>query len=563
MKLAATPSGRVVSVNTVLVLVAVNCALLVFQIATSTAPGFYERGIWRPQPTACANITTPPLDETLNTTSFDLSRGEVRAFRAHGVATRLIVEVGSYRNGPRTFSAVVMTSKRLNNLHEILYDCEWASSAKTQTAMVRARAIKPDWNMGLLYGTMVLVCEFPHDVGADAASGRLVLTAGYGNSVFRAPERFVALTERPGDCNASRYAPPYPYEITFCGSPLYGDISPQRIREWVAYHAWLLGPHTLFIFHDAGGIHHDVYRVLQPWIALGRVRVENLRQAEVYEGYYHHQFTTLNDCLLRSQTLANWTFFFDVDEFLHIPNSAHDAQHAVTSLLAAKAHENVTQILFPTVKVSNALCQKQSTRGSDSEFLAQISRWGLQDDHILSKNAVILNDVRRLLESRALGRCRCPWRHLGRDVIAGFMVTKRTQMGVLRDGRDLMECVRFCRKWAIEKLVYASCDYGWTPDESRKYAVQPQRVWATGVHYSEHMKLGRSEDLAATALRAYHYHNTVNARREVCRAFPSSPSGEPNSLNVRNCSVDRSMAALAPIVQRFELAMVGEQPFIL
>ncbi len=46
--------------------------------------------------------------------------------------------------------------------------------------------------------------------------------------------------------------------------------------------------------------------------------------------------------------------------------------------------------------------------------------------------------------------------------------------------------------------MYASCDYGRGLEESRKYAAQPQRVWATGVHYSEHMKLGKRKDMAIT-----------------------------------------------------------------
>ncbi|KAG0612337.1 hypothetical protein M758_6G019500 [Ceratodon purpureus] len=480
----------VLSMNTALVLIVINCLFLVFQIS-SNAPSIYERGWWppRPQLMGCVNATTTTMDEPLNMSSIDLSRGDVRFFHPHGIASRLIVEVGSYRNGPRTFSSVVMTSKHLNNLHEILYECEWVSS-DDPPLKVKARAIKPDWNMGRLYGTMVLVCEFPRDVGTDAEGGRLVLTAGYAEPVFRSPERFVALTEMRGEYNASRYAPPYPYEITFCGSPLYGNISPQRVREWIAYHAWFFGEKTLFIFQDAGGIHEEVYRVLKPWIDIGRVRVQNLRQAEVYDGYYHHQFTMLNDCMLMSQTLANWTFFFDVDEFLYIPPSGEPYQPTIGSILAEKARNNVTQILFQNVKVSDGLCWKSTRRVLDEPKIS--------------------------------------------------------------------------RKWAFEKLVYANCDYGWKPDESRKYAVQPQRVWATGVHRSEHMKLdGKQEDMEITTLRAYHYHNTANGRTELCREFPLSPNGEPNSLNVRNCTLDFSMATLAPTIKSYELAMVGKQPFIL
>jgi hypothetical protein len=122
---------------------------------------------------------------------------------------------------------------------------------------------------------MVVVCTSSHDVGTNGSGGRLALTASYPNS-FRAAERFIKLTDMPGEYNASRYQPPYPYEITFCSFPLYGNISPQCIREWIACHVYFFGNRTLFTFQDAGGIHDDVYRVLKPWIDLRRVKVENL-----------------------------------------------------------------------------------------------------------------------------------------------------------------------------------------------------------------------------------------------------------------------------------------------
>lgn len=360
-------SGTCFSV--VAVLVILNCLLLGFQISSNA--GRYESTWWLASapPMACTNASFA-LDEKLNMSSIDLSKGEVRSFRAHGVASRLIIEVGSYRNGPRTFSSVVMTSKLLNELHDITHECEWVTS-DSKALRVKAMAIKPDWNMGRLYGTMVLVCNFPRDVGTDAEGGQMILTAGYSDS-YRIPERFVALTEMRGEYSASHFQQPYSYDLAFCGSPLYGNISPQRVREWIAYHAWFFGNRTLFMFHDAGGIHDDVYRVLKPWIDLGRVQVQNLRQAEVYEGYYHHQFTILNDCLMRSQTLASWTFFFDIDEYLYIPE-AHSPR-AILNLLAEQARNNVTQILFKNIKISDALCEKSNKTTTEAQSMAKQSR---------------------------------------------------------------------------------------------------------------------------------------------------------------------------------------------
>lgn len=173
--------------------------------------------------------------------------------------------------------------------------------------------------------------------------------------------RFVAFTEAPGTFNATKYDPAsFPYDITFCASRLYGSVNPERIREWVAYHALLFGPRAHFLFHDAGGLDADVYRVLRPWIELGRVSVQNLQLLEVYQGRSHHQFTMLNDCMFRAQTLSNWTFFFDVDEYLYldpVPGGGGGGGYArVQEFLAENERNNVTQVRMRTVKMSDALC---------------------------------------------------------------------------------------------------------------------------------------------------------------------------------------------------------------
>lgn len=170
--------------------------------------------------------------------------------------------------------------------------------------------------------------------------------------------RFVAFTEAPGTYNATKYDPAsFPYDITFCASRLYGSVNPERIREWVAYHALLFGPRAHFLFHDAGGLDADVYRVLRPWIELGRVSVQNLQLLEVYQGRSHHQFTMLNDCMFRAQTLSNWTFFFDVDEYLYLdPVPGGGGYARVQEFLAENERNNVTQVRMRTVKMSDALC---------------------------------------------------------------------------------------------------------------------------------------------------------------------------------------------------------------
>ena len=127
----------------------------------------------------------------LNTTSMDLSRGEIRRLHPHGIASHLIIEFGAYRNGPRTFSTVSLISKRLHDLHEVPYACEWRPNEQSSSAVTGfAWPIKPDWELGTMYGTMVVVCEFGEDVGTDGKGGSIVLSVGYADE-YRPAERFV------------------------------------------------------------------------------------------------------------------------------------------------------------------------------------------------------------------------------------------------------------------------------------------------------------------------------------------------------------------------------------
>lgn len=229
--------------------------------------------------------------ENINATAVDLTslKGEVRVFKPHGLATHLFIEMGAYRGGPRVFSVVGLIAKPIETFHEPPYLCEWLPSGARRPIKGKASKTLPDWNYGKLYTVVVITCTFRNDVGVEKQGGELVLHVSYGDQ-FRQPERIAVLTEQPGDYNASKFNPQnFPYDYVYCGSSVYGDVSPQRMREWLAYHAYLLGEKSHFIFHDAGGFHPDVWTVLQPWIQKGRVSVQNIRQQEIYDAYYHNQ----------------------------------------------------------------------------------------------------------------------------------------------------------------------------------------------------------------------------------------------------------------------------------
>ncbi|CAM6092094.1 unnamed protein product [Calypogeia fissa] len=248
--------------------------------------------------------------------------GEPRRFMPMGSGAFLFIQFGAYRGGPKTFAVVGLGTKGLHLLGNPGFNCSWVSNGDNSTVEGTTKKYYPDWGLGRQYSVVVVNCTFDTEVGVDGSGGRLEVTANHGtwDHTGLPDVHFVALTEEANKYDGSIFSAPYKYDYLYCGSPLYGPISPQRIREWIAYHVRLFGPRSHFILYDAGGIHDDVRKVLEPWIKLGFVTLENIRQESRYDVYYYSQFLINNDCVFRGKTLANWTFFFDVDEYIYVPN---------------------------------------------------------------------------------------------------------------------------------------------------------------------------------------------------------------------------------------------------
>lgn len=212
----------------------------------------------------------------------------------------------------------------------------------------------PDWGYGRVYTVVVVNCTFPMNPNSDNAGGKLMLYAYYGESQ-RKYEKFTALEEAPGIYNDSKFHPPYQYEYLYCGSSLYGNLSAARMREWMAYHAWFFGPSSHFVFHDTGGVSPEVRAALEPWVRAGRATVQDIRGQAEFDGYYYNQFLVVNDCLHRYRHSANWTFYFDVDEYIYLP-----AGNTLESVL--KEFSDYTQFTIEQNPMSSVLCLNDSTQ---------------------------------------------------------------------------------------------------------------------------------------------------------------------------------------------------------
>ncbi|XP_058095934.1 galactan beta-1,4-galactosyltransferase GALS3-like [Magnolia sinica] len=289
-----------------------------------------------------------------------------RSFNPYGWAAYLFIQMGAYRGGLDTFAVIGLSSKPIHVYGKPSFQCEWAPSNISQTPItVPGKKFLPDWGYGHIYTVVVVNCTFPAPVGADGSGGRLILHAFTGPpGPDQRNETIVTLTERPGSLDTSIFTARPKYDYLYCGSSLYGSLSPQRMREWIAYHVKLFGERSHFIIHDAGGVHPEVLEVLKPWMELGYVTLQDITDQERFDGYYHNQFLVVNDCLHRYRFMAKWMFFFDVDEYIFLPPKS-----TIQSLLLTMV--DYTQFTIEQMPMSNKLCL-ESDRGKN------VRMWGFE-----------------------------------------------------------------------------------------------------------------------------------------------------------------------------------------
>ncbi|KAF2286849.1 hypothetical protein GH714_033046 [Hevea brasiliensis] len=281
-----------------------------------------------------------------------------RLFNPYGAAAYNFITMGTYRGGLNTFAIIGLSSKPLHLYAKPTYQCEWVpqhSSTDNSSAVPITSAtykILPDWGYGRVYTVVVVNCTFSEPINSNNSGGKLFLhasTSGGGDRNFNITDRFEVLQELPGNLNLTVFTSKPKYDYLYCGSSLYGGLSPQRVREWIAYHVRLFGERSHFVIHDAGGVHEEVMEVLKPWMDLGYVTLQDIREQERFDGYYHNQFMVVNDCLHRYKFMTKWMFFFDVDEYIYVP-----PKNTIKSVLDSLSDYN--QFTIEQMPMSNKLC---------------------------------------------------------------------------------------------------------------------------------------------------------------------------------------------------------------
>ncbi|KAG5516149.1 hypothetical protein RHGRI_037008 [Rhododendron griersonianum] len=312
-------------------------------------------------PTTPQPPTPPPLDVVLP--SGALKRTPTPT--PYGAAAYTFILMSAYRGGLHTFSVIALSSKPLHRFSTPSYQCQWVPhNSFAPTATAAGYKILPDWGYGRVYTVVIINCTFPAPVGRDGLGGKLLLIAstnGGGDKSLNLTDTIEALVEKPNTLNPLYYTDPPKYEYLYCGSPLFGNISPQRVREWLAYHARLFGTRSHFVMYDAGGVEEAVMEVLRPWMEKGFVSLHDVREQERFDGYYHNQFLILNDCLHRYRFDAKWMFFFDVDEFIYVVNKS--SIKSVTESVS-----DYTQFFIQQMSMASNLCLSEDKGVSDRKW---------------------------------------------------------------------------------------------------------------------------------------------------------------------------------------------------
>ncbi|KFK31618.1 hypothetical protein AALP_AA6G136500 [Arabis alpina] len=296
--------------------------------------------------------TKPPLNDKTE----PLNGVTKRTFTGYGWAAYNFVLMNAYRGGVNSFAVIGLSSKPLHVYSHPSYRCEWIPLNQSDNRILtNGTKILTDWGYGRVYTTVVVNCTFPATkiINPKNSGGTLLLHATTGDSDRNLTDSIPVLTESQNSVDFSLYKDDSDsdskFDYLYCGSSLYGNLSPQRVREWIVYHVRFFGERSHFVLHDAGGISEEVFEVLKPWIELGRVSVNDIRDQERFDGYYHNQFMIVNDCLHRYRFMAKWIFFFDVDEFVYVP-----VKESIDSVM--ESLKEYSQFTIEQMPMSSQIC---------------------------------------------------------------------------------------------------------------------------------------------------------------------------------------------------------------
>jgi len=140
-----------------------------------------------------------------------------------------------------------------------------------------------------------------HTLGTHSGAGGHDGKRGLGNSVPPQGGGFSEPGRAPEEAS-------FPFQLAICGAPMFGDLDPHAVLNFVEYHYVVAGADQV-VLYDAGAVTKPMLGMLQDYIAHGVVTVTDFREAGTFDvgpgpryadSYSHNHYHIRSHCHCRS-----------------------------------------------------------------------------------------------------------------------------------------------------------------------------------------------------------------------------------------------------------------------
>lgn len=140
----------------------------------------------------------------------------------------------------------------------------------------------------------------------------------------------------------------FAFNLAICGSPLFGEVVPNSVVEWLDYHRFYTRIDHAFLYDT--GISKALMNELKPYIDAGVVSIADLKDGYRYMAWAQNQALAMHDCLYRNRRLSKWVMYLDIDEYLEVPPPRTFAE-------ILKTHEDKVWISHGSYVFSTMFCE--------------------------------------------------------------------------------------------------------------------------------------------------------------------------------------------------------------
>ena len=122
-------------------------------------------------------------------------------------------------------------------------------------------------------------------------------------------------------------------DFSVCVSPLFGDLDPMKVVEWLELTKLLGAQHINFYHYDLNVADSVLKRILEYYMHAGFVSVIDWPLEAVQDNgmWYHGQLVAVQDCLYRNMATSKYVMMNDLDEFM-IPHIHGNWSHFISVL---------------------------------------------------------------------------------------------------------------------------------------------------------------------------------------------------------------------------------------